>query len=63
MIKSLCGDMGQDEDDSTKAHNQTAEHGQIEQSESTDYTNHEVRDLLSDEQVGTLHSYSQGDRG
>lgn len=55
--------MGQDEDDSTKAHNQTAEHGQIEQSESTDYTNHEVRDLLSDEQVGTLHSYSQGDRG
>ena len=63
MVKSLGGDMDLDEEESASNKSHPAEHGQVEQYESTNYTDHEVRDLLSDHQVDTLQTYNEGHRG
>lgn len=63
MVKSLGGDMGLDEEESASNKSHPAEHGQVKQYESTNYTDHEVRDLLSDHQVDTLQTYNEGHRG
>lgn len=64
MVKSLGGDMGLDEEES-KADRQTDKqgHGQRKQPDYTNYTDDEIRDLLSDQQVDALPPYNEDHRG
>ena len=64
MVKSLGGDMGLDEEVS-KADDQPAEqeHGQHKQPDNTDYTDNDIRELFSNQQVDTLAPHDDGYRG
>ena len=55
MVKSLGGDIGLEEE-AVKADDQPAEqeHDQVEQPDDTDYTDDDIRELFSDQQVDAL---------
>ena len=60
MVKSLGGDIGLDEE-AVKANDQPAEqeHGQHKQPDNTDYTDDDIRELLSDQQVDVLPPHNE----
>ena len=64
MVKSLGGDIGLDEE-SSKANDQLSEkeEEQVEQPDDTDYTDDDIRELFSDQQVDALAPHNDGYRG
>ena len=64
MVKSLGGDIGLDEE-AVKANDQPAEqeHGQHKHPDDTEYTDDDIRELLSDPQVDAFPPHDDGYRG
>lgn len=61
MVKSLGGDIGLDEE-ASKADDQPAEQeqDQVEQPDDTEYTDNDIRELFSNQQIDALSPYNQG---
>ena len=62
MVKSLGGDIGLDEE-ASKANDQSSEKDEVEQPDDTDYTDNDIRELFSDQQVDAFPPHDDGYRG